>query len=309
MRRSAALAAAVAAVALIAPVQADTDLVTVYELNGTVTDGAGRALEGVTVSDGTRTTTTDADGQYRLGQALPGPKAISFSRSDLVARTGETVVALPLGDDATRLDAVMRYRLEMEVTNPDVSVATAAKTVNVTLRSWAPESDAACLTLQDTATNRARTPARSGTATAPLTYTYGISVAKGAADATHEALARHQACFPLSGMLTDAVRQAFRVDSSKPTIGSVSLRAVDGERRIVVATQDQGPSGVASVSLAVTDKVTKAVHNGTATYDPDTGEAVSDDPFTVPAGRQFSVVVTVTDRAGNSQAKTFLGTS
>jgi len=51
-----------------------------YEIRGTVTDSAGDGVGGVSVTDGTRTTTTDADGNYAIQDVPNGNYTVSCSR-------------------------------------------------------------------------------------------------------------------------------------------------------------------------------------------------------------------------------------
>jgi hypothetical protein len=104
-----ALVVALAGLVLV-PAAATAD--TTGEILGTVRDAEGRPLPGVTVTvtspslQGTRTTTTDASGEYRLPLLPPGAYQLAITMSGFEGLTREQVVVQL--DQATRVNAELR---------------------------------------------------------------------------------------------------------------------------------------------------------------------------------------------------------
>jgi hypothetical protein len=89
----------------------DTPTVENITVTGTVSDGSGNALEGVTVDAGTASTTTDADGAYSISVNKNG--ALEFSLADYATKT-EFV------NNRTTIDVTLTLAVSTETTYEEI---------------------------------------------------------------------------------------------------------------------------------------------------------------------------------------------
>ncbi len=71
-----------------------------YSVSGTVNDWSGSPVQGVTVSDGTRTTTTNTLGRYTLSGLLPGSVTLTPTRAGWAFDPANRTVTVPTADTA-----------------------------------------------------------------------------------------------------------------------------------------------------------------------------------------------------------------
>lgn len=71
------------------------DSLLAYRFHGLVTDGEGRGIAVATVSDGDRSTTTDAEGRYMLDEQLPGTYTLRASAPCYRSKSKQVTVLLP----------------------------------------------------------------------------------------------------------------------------------------------------------------------------------------------------------------------
>jgi inhibitor of cysteine peptidase len=90
-----------------------------YAIRGRVTDGAGNGVAGVTISDGTRSATTDAQGFYALSGVPAGAYTLTPSRDGYAfapASRTVTVAGEVSGQDFTVSSSAGQYRVFLPLT-------------------------------------------------------------------------------------------------------------------------------------------------------------------------------------------------
>lgn len=66
-----------------------------FDFHGQVTDEAGEAIAGATLSDGDQVATTDAEGRYRLPEQLPGTYVLRASADCYASTSKQAMVLVP----------------------------------------------------------------------------------------------------------------------------------------------------------------------------------------------------------------------
>lgn len=95
------------ACALSLGVVSPSEALDLYSLHGTVSDASGVPLQGISIRNGGQGTTTDAAGEYRLGQLLPGTYTLYVSSP--CHNTEQKTVTVIIPQD-TRVDFVLTER-------------------------------------------------------------------------------------------------------------------------------------------------------------------------------------------------------
>lgn len=281
--------------------------VTLFHIRGTVTDRAGRPLEGVVVDDGHQLVTTNSAGAYDLPEENTGTYTLRADRRDTEGATKGVSAEVP-ADKV--VDFSLRYliggSIDRRWVSPDQD-----STAIVSIESPAPmpgspggQAGSSCVTLTSPfsgATTSATPTGAVGPIWGGAMWSASLLIPAGTPDDLYWApfIAKDCATGADLSLSTDV---GILVDGAAPHVGAIGPRWARTADPIVVATvDDRGanyPSGInpSSVTLLIDGAAVPA------TYSPDTGR-VSAQAAALQSG-PHSIEVRAADRAGNSTVAT-----
>ncbi|HUR49249.1 MAG TPA: carboxypeptidase-like regulatory domain-containing protein [Acidimicrobiales bacterium] len=286
-----------------------------YAFHGGVSDPVGRLLPGVRVLDGKgRSATTNATGQYRLGEQNTGTYTLSTSRTGLKASSSTVTVTLPLD---TAVDFVARYNLTAAPSGADwryLSTANGGKTFSLAITSWAPSpgtpgigSTDSCVRVTDSRTSAvsfATMELQNSDGSYALTFDLPLSTATS--EGSYWLQVDGVTCAG-GTTLSDSYFVNYVVDNTAPVVDNLQPRdrqmvtdlGPSDRPPVTARIQDTGPSGIdpTQTTVSVVDATTGSeLSLALATS---TEAFVRTQPLNLTRGHVYRAVVTVADYAGN----------
>ncbi len=287
-----------------------------YKITGHVTDAIGRPLAGVTVRNGGQVTTTNASGDYSLGQSSTGTFTLRASRADLDTDTKTVTVLLPLD---TPVNFNMLYRIAGVVSPAAISTAAPGAEATLDVSSWAPSpgidgsSGTSCVSVMSTLTGQ-EWPAEHVGANpdGSSRWTFVEALPQHTIEAPYELRPTASDCSSHVALSAPALA-SYLVDNRGPGVDVGRVLPVEGGNTVVFPAQSQPlqiglteeTSGVDPSSAVVT------LHDDTlGTSVAYTGTAVSYDAALkslrtasvsseLVVGHRYHTEVSVADTAGN----------
>lgn len=267
------------------------------EITGTVRDAAGNPVADAQVSDGFRTTTSDAFGRYTLTEPSHGTWDVTASKLHYIQQTKSVYTLTNLSD----VDFALKFLINEAVPS---YVTTKPSDVNLEATSIAPSTMTVTATIGATTVDLSY----SGVSGSLNRWTGTYSVAADAAEGSYTA----NFVGKISGnVVTNQPAKSFRIDSIKPSLWAFEpgdngncLAPCEDLRAVV---HDAG-SGIDPSSASVTLRTGSSTVFGpegleilfnTAQY---AGLKSSDHPLS--AG-DYTVDLTVPDKAGNALQLTY----
>lgn len=317
--RAAVLVAVVGLVASTSPASAGQGAALSYNVNGTVTDPIGRLLDGasgrpwVTVSDGDGAAdTTQGSGTYHLQQDASriGFVPVHAWSDHTDPHAGGVYVAAPLDSLAT-YDFSVDYRIGATLAAEHISVADGPATITVNITSHAPSpgtpgagSGDSCVSVDDSRSGTHEASYVGANPNGSHQWSLDLTIPAGEPDATHNLAVSAKTC-DTSEALTSTKTVGYTIDSTAPVV--TALAPFDGHNTIYAnqplqaQAHDQGPAGLDSsgFSFELTNRNTGATSTHTATYSA-TSQAATTPPVALTDDHDYTMVVTVADRAGNT---------
>lgn len=287
-------------------------------ITGVVTDKVGRPLVGVLVTDGNRSSWTDAGGSYTINQSLAANFTLSASKSGLVA-TSKSGSAFP----GTVLDFDLYYVATGTLGRTSVSTASGPIAETLTVTSWAPNpatnmpggTGETCVGVVDAIHGSESSAVFVGTdPQGKSTWVHELHIDQGSAEGRWDLDVSVQDCGSDTA-LSKPSTTPFKIDNTPPELDARAIfPGVRGNTifnpqtigaRIVDAPGtgiSRSPSGIdpATIVIRLTEEngsVTTFSGNQIA-YSASIGWAsVAQVPLVV--GKVYSVAISASDQAGN----------
>ena len=281
-----------------------------YHFYGDVTDPIGRAVPGVTVSDGAKNTTTDSLGGYRLGERdVNKTFRLTASKAGMDAVSKDVTVIAPID---TRADFTLQYRTSASLRDTTLSGISGGDTV-LDVTTYAPNpglpgetGGKSCVTVTDSGVGTTTSATFVGFAAdgaAKWEWTLGVNAGD---DERSGVLTAKVATCDSATVLTRTASATYVIDNTPVTIADIQPR--DGSNTAHAASQvvsatirDLGGSGVdpASITVDVVDTTTGVSRRLTGlSYNATTGR-VTAAPISLTLGHRHRVAISAADRSGN----------
>lgn len=311
--------ALLAAIGLFSSMPAAHSSPSFLKISGIVNDPSGRALQGVTVSDGDQSSLTDANGYYSIQEVQFGTYFITAGRAGLTSATA--VVTLTALSPNANQDFELKYTSTLAVDAIYRSTAAGTATVTATLETHAPDPGTAgtpgtsCASITDTRTSLTTSMTHSGSNGNRTVWTATTTLP----------LASPEGTFTLTGKVTDCGSDTqidtgagaqYVIDNTPPGIDAASLTPGDlantmfAAQPLLARIVDAGPAGVdpASLKFQLSDQeanTTIEYRGPEVRYDPATGWGRTQAPLVLMPSHNYTALVSVADRAGNATAPTW----
>lgn len=309
--RRLAVAVAMAVLASAAPALAAG--VTLFSFSGVVTDVLGRPLVAATVSDGSRSATTDASGAYVLAEDSTGGYVLSASRSDTYVKSVAVDATLPL--DQT-VSFQLLYRIVGVLSRASISTASSGATETLSLTSKAPLPGApgesggrSCVDVLDTRTGARSAATLMSVSSSESSWGWTLALPQAAEEGVHRLEYRAVDCSS-GAILTRVESVGYVIDNTPPTVFPQTMAPLDNgntvfgaAQPIVVRLKDHGHAGVDPSSISFTrtaeDGTSASISGASVAYNSSTQWATTA-AQSFPVGSLHRLSVTVSDRAGNT---------
>lgn len=281
-----------------------------YAFVGIVADASGAPLAGATVSDGTRSATTGADGRYRLPEGSTGTFVLRASRPGNASSSKTVSVLVPL--DQT-VDFELLYTITGTLGRQYLDPSGEDVTTKLVVLTGAPNpgtpgtSGTTCVYVRDTRTSSTTAANHTGTQGGLQRWEWTLLVPQGAANGTFSLEFDVKDC-ATSRVLSVVGSASYVIDSIAPAVSSLTpfdgMNTVFASQPLQVRAADEGPAGLASATFELTDKTSPTTTTRTANFVQ--GLATSA-PVTLVDGHDYTLSVTVRDRAGNETTESHDG--
>lgn len=292
------------AISIVAP-SLPAEAIGVMTIQGNIRDPIGRPIQGAAVADGSQTVYSDANGHYmleeqRISNYLSAVSKLGFESTSRLVTPLEAL---------NPIDFTLKYVLLAPQTNPQAFNNNPPKTLQITVKSYAPTNSCVSWADQATGTNLAL----SLTTAVPggqSTWSGSFAVPAGTVDGTytHSAVARD--C-PSGTDLTRVISGTYVVDSVAPVISRLAPEdhgnTMFGVQRIMAIATDKSGSGVDVTTSVITLRDETSAGPVTTfagltnTYDSASGWLKSP-ANSLSAGDTYRATLQVKDRAGNASA-------
>lgn len=275
-------------------------------ISGIVHDPNQGPLEGVTVTDGTNSTITDAAGYYAIQELQFGNYFISASRAGLTS--GTATVTLTAVAPTAHQNFELKYVSTLWLGDQYLSTAATPNMLTTTLKTYAPTPGASCASVLDSRTGQATALIHTGYDGQQTVWTADIALPLSSTEGTFTLTGKVTDCSSGTQIDTGTTAQ-YMIDNTPPWVNPLNVPPDGGNtafanQPLLSKIADEGGSGVdsRSVRFDLTDTTvsTTATFTGDSSvvYDP-ASQWARTPPVPLVAGHTYRLDVSVADRAGN----------